>query len=544
MATFAKKTFDAARYAVSRPTYPRALYESILTYHEQSLEMPGTSAKWDHVVDLGCGTGQATAELLRPPRVEDGSAEPGEDIEEPLGFARATGVDPSPTMIEKATAHAATLGAHGASLKFVQSPAETLGFLEDQSVDMVVAAQAAHWFDWQRLWPELSRVLRHGGTVAFWVYSEFRLPQYPHLSPLITEYAQGSDPENSIGPYWEPGRRILNNHLLDIKAPLSGWDDLTRAFFTGEHYPDLPQPHLEPIMRKTMTWGGAGLHGYLNTFSALHNYHETFPEDLERSDGDIATRFLRTLMAAAEVPEGPEGEAQEIEVEWPLALVVARKELDPQDPWRQRQVALFERVDEVRKEWEQETATLPPPANLEETSDRLDQWVAVQGEVLEMVADEMMSLPDEVDEKYEDGRERYIDALEAHRSTLSWQQSFKESFDAALMLALQTEEEIGTEDCPAALARWLELMRERVKEVGGPLYELDKEEEGELDDEQISQLTEEQLLGYEKAEALDSIIRVAEELADAVPNEPISDLVRGLYISASAEVTKQVEFDE
>ncbi|KAJ7247623.1 hypothetical protein B0H12DRAFT_1124752 [Mycena haematopus] len=229
-------------------------------------------------------------------------------------------------MIEKATAHAATLGAHSASLKFVQSPAENLGFLEDQSVDMVVTAQAAHWFDWHRLWPELSRVLRHGGTVAFWVYSDFRLPQYPHLTPLITEYTQGSDPVTSIGPYWEPGRRIVNNHLLDITAPPSGWDDLTRVFFTGAHYPDLPQPHLEPIMRKTMTWGD--LHGYLNTFSALHNYHETFPEDLERSDGDILTRFVRSLMAAAEVPEGPEGEAQEVEVEWPLALVVVRKELD------------------------------------------------------------------------------------------------------------------------------------------------------------------------------------------------------------------------
>ncbi|KAF7370564.1 S-adenosyl-L-methionine-dependent methyltransferase [Mycena sanguinolenta] len=541
MATFAKRTFDAARYAVSRPTYPRALYESVLAYHEQSLEIPGTSARWDHVVDLGCGTGQATAELLQVPQVE---ADLSEEDERSLGFTRATGIDPSSKMIEEATAHAATLGARGASLKFVQSPAESLGFLQDQSVDMVVAAQAAHWFDWDRLWPELSRVLRHGGTVAFWIYSEFRLPQYPHLTPLITEYAQGSDPATSIGPYWEPGRRILNNHLLDIQAPPSGWDDLTRAFFTGAHYPDLPQPHLEPIMRKTMTWGGAGLHGYLNTFSALHKYHETFPEDLQRSDGDIATRFLRSLMAGAQVPEGPEGEAQEVEVEWPMALVVARKELDPEDPWRQRQVTLYNRVGELRKAWEQKTAALPPPANLEETSDRLDQWVASQADVLELVAEDMMSLPEEVDPKYEDGRERYINALEEHRSTLSWQQSFKESFDAALMLALQTEQEIGTEDCPAALARWLELMRERVKEVGGPLYELDKEAENELDDEVVAQLSEEQLLGYEKAEALDSIIRVAEELADAVPNEPISDLVRGLYISASAEVTKQVEFDE
>ncbi|KAF7356558.1 S-adenosyl-L-methionine-dependent methyltransferase [Mycena venus] len=544
MATFAKKTFDAARYAVSRPTYPRALFESVLTYHEQSLSIPGTSARWDHAVDLGCGTGQATTELLRPPQVEGELLEPGE--EPPLGFARVTGVDPSPKMIEGAVAHAATLGARGASLKFVQNPAENLKFLEDKSVDMVIAAQAAHWFDWDQLWPELSRVLRYGGTAAFWVYSEFRLPQYPHLTPLITEYAQGTDPATSIGPHWEPGRRILNNHLLDIQAPPSGWDDLTRVFFTGQHYPDLPQPHLEPIMRKTMTWGGAGLHGYLRTFSALHRFHEAFPGDLERTDGDIANRFLRSLMAAAEVPEGPEGEAQEVEVEWPLALVVARKELDPKDPWRQRQVNLYERVDALKQGWEEKIAELPPPANIDETSDRLDEWVDVQAEVLEMVEEEMFMLPavGEVDPKYEDGRERYLAAMEDQRSTLSWQQSFKQSFDTALALALDVEEEIGTEDCNAALARWLELMRQTVKEVGGPLYELDQEEAEGLTDEQIEQLSEEQLLGYEKAEALESIIRVAEELAEAVPNEPISDLVRGLYISASAEVTKQVEFGD
>lgn len=57
MATFAKSTFNAAKYAVSRPTYPRVLFDSVFTYHEQSLLIPGTNAGWEHAVDLGCGTG-------------------------------------------------------------------------------------------------------------------------------------------------------------------------------------------------------------------------------------------------------------------------------------------------------------------------------------------------------------------------------------------------------------------------------------------------------------------------------------------------------
>ncbi|KAK7012875.1 S-adenosyl-L-methionine-dependent methyltransferase [Favolaschia claudopus] len=475
MATFAKKSFDAAKYAVSRPTYPRALFESILSYHEQSLEIPGQVS-------------QATSELLLPQR-EGEILQPGEE-EPPLGFLRVTGIDPSPQMVGAATAHAASLGARGEALNFVQGPAENLKFLDDKSVDMVVAAQAAHWFDWERLWPELSRVLNYGGTVAFWVYSEFRLTKYPHLTPLITEYAQGTDPTTSIGPYWEPGRRILNNHLLDINAPSSGWDDVTRVFFTGDHYPrtsrTAPRTH----------------------HAALNRYQESFPEDLQRSDGDIATRFLRSLMASAEIPGGPEGEAQEVEVEWPLALV---------DPWRQRQTALYARP-----------RPSPPPATVEETSARLDEWVGVQKEVLDMVTEDMSTLPESVDPEYEHGRDP---------------QSFKQSFDTAMQIALDTEKEIGKENCPAALARWLELMREKVKEVGGPpSIQMDHEESEELSDAQIAELSDGQLASYEQAEALESIIRVAEELADAVPNEPISDLVRGLYTSASAEVTNQTEF--
>jgi hypothetical protein len=377
------------------------------------------------------------------------------------------------------------------------------------------------------------------------VYSEFRLPQYPHLTPLITEYAQGDDPLTSLGPHWEPGRAILNNHLLDIEDPTSGWADVTRVFFTGAHYPELPEPHLEPIMRKTMTWGGAGLHGYLRTFSALNRFHEQFPEDLEHAEGDIATRFLKQLMATAEVPLGPEGEAQEVEVEWPIALVIARKELDPNDPWRARHAALNERVDAVKAAWEAKTEELPPPINVEETATRLTEWIGVQGQVMDIVTEDLRALPAEVDEEYEgEGRERYIEMMEDQRTTLSWHQSFKQSFDTALELALETEKEIGREDVAAGLARWLELMRAQVKVVGGPLWELDDEQAEELTDEQIGALSEEQLLGYEKADALVAIIRVAQELAEAVPEEPISDLVRGLYISASAEVTKQVEFED
>ena len=69
-------------------------------------------------------------------------------------------------------------------------------------------------------------------------YSEFRLPRYPETTRLINEYAQGTDPEKSLGPHWErPGRTILDEHLQDIPDPETvvpgKFKDFERVYFTG-----------------------------------------------------------------------------------------------------------------------------------------------------------------------------------------------------------------------------------------------------------------------------------------------------------------------
>ena len=59
MATFAKGTYNAARYAAIRPTYPRQLFDFIFQYHEK-----GPKSRWATAVDLGCGTG-VSLDILR-----------------------------------------------------------------------------------------------------------------------------------------------------------------------------------------------------------------------------------------------------------------------------------------------------------------------------------------------------------------------------------------------------------------------------------------------------------------------------------------------
>lgn len=62
------------------------------------------------------------------------------------------------------------------------------------------------------------------------------------MTPLITAFAQGKDPVNSLGPYFErPGRTILENHLLDVPSPERVIDkervkliNEERVYFAGE----------------------------------------------------------------------------------------------------------------------------------------------------------------------------------------------------------------------------------------------------------------------------------------------------------------------
>ena len=63
-------------------------------------------------------------------------------------------------------------------------------------------AQAAHWYDYQKMWPETARILRKGGTAVFWVCPDLNLS----ACSLIT-YLNFSDIfliPNDIPPIFQP----------------------------------------------------------------------------------------------------------------------------------------------------------------------------------------------------------------------------------------------------------------------------------------------------------------------------------------------------
>jgi SAM-dependent methyltransferase len=113
------------------------------------------------VVDLGAGTGKLTRSLVE------------------LGH-RVTAVEPLPEMLDHL--RAAVPGAAA-----VLGTAEVIPLDEDSS-DVVIAAQAFHWFDHGRALPEIARVLRRGGHVALvWNTRDDRAPWVEKLSGIIGE---------------------------------------------------------------------------------------------------------------------------------------------------------------------------------------------------------------------------------------------------------------------------------------------------------------------------------------------------------------------
>ena len=155
----------AAAYDRGRPGYPR----------EAAAWLVGRDRA--QVLELGAGTGKLTAELVAL----------GHDV-------HAT--DPDEAML-------AILTERVPEARTSVAAAEELP-LADRSVDVVVAAQAFHWFDLDLALPEIARVLRPGGHLSLvWNQRDERIPWVKRLGRLIGTQEQEGDPSQ---PLVESGR--------------------------------------------------------------------------------------------------------------------------------------------------------------------------------------------------------------------------------------------------------------------------------------------------------------------------------------------------
>jgi trans-aconitate 3-methyltransferase len=237
------------------------------------------------------------------------------------GLARVVGVDPSEGMI----AQARDLTPPSAPIEYCHSSAEFLPFLADASVDLVVSAQAAHWFDRPRLFAELRRAVRPGGSLAFWGYKDPVFPGHSTASTILQHYCYEQSPDR-LGSYWPPGREIVRGNLRAIQPPLVDWEDVKRI----EYEPNLDIPRSgegKMFMTKTMTLAEAL--AYLRTSSAFHNWQQAHPERTARAAGglgDVIDECADEMIAADPIwSRSPNWAGEEVLLEWGTGLLLARR---------------------------------------------------------------------------------------------------------------------------------------------------------------------------------------------------------------------------
>jgi SAM-dependent methyltransferase len=226
---------QAADYARFRPDYPPALADWLAT------RAPGHAL----ALDLATGNGQAAVDLARH-------------------WARVCASDASARQLVHARPHP--------RVQYLRHAAERLPYRNGR-VDLVAAAQAAHWFDFDRFWPEVRRVLRPGGVCALWSYEKFRVDAA--VDAIVDAFYA-----DVIGPYWPPERRHVESGYRTLPFPLA------------------EEP--APAFALATDWDLDTVLAYLGTWSAVQRYRDArgadplpaLRQDLVRIWPDGAARRL------------------------------------------------------------------------------------------------------------------------------------------------------------------------------------------------------------------------------------------------------------
>lgn len=243
---------DAARYAVFRPVYPPLLVDWLASL------CPSKGL----ALDVGCGSGQLSWALARR-------------------FERVVATDASAEQIAKAVA--------SPKVRYVVAPAERSG-LEGGTADLVVAAQAAHWFELEAFYAEVKRVVRPGGIVALVCYERCVIDGGAIDAAVERLYS------GRLGAFWPPERRHVESGYRNLPFP----------------FDELPASEV-PRLEMTESWTRGQLLGYVATWSAVR-----------RASGGVAGGDADVLRPfAAELREVWPVEGKMV-VRWPLSVRVGR----------------------------------------------------------------------------------------------------------------------------------------------------------------------------------------------------------------------------
>lgn len=233
-------------YARFRPHYPAELAAYLASL------VPDNCL----AVDVGCGNGQLTQLIAEH-------------------FNAVIGLDPSADQIANARLHE-RITYHCASAEKMPVPGGT--------VNLVTAAQAAHWFNLPDFYNEVHRIAAPGCVVALISYGVLSLE--PGLDERFrTFYHQ------EIGPWWPPERALVDAGYATLDFPFN----------------EVAAPPLEI----SLEWTFNDFMGYVSTWSAVRNAQE-------------AGHTEAVLRFADEIFRMWGGESARRCIRWPIAMRIGR----------------------------------------------------------------------------------------------------------------------------------------------------------------------------------------------------------------------------
>ncbi|TCM70974.1 methyltransferase family protein [Acinetobacter calcoaceticus] len=237
-------------YHQARPTYPSSIIEEILK-HASERELA-----WD----CGAGSGQFT-QLLAP------------------YFEQVVATDLSQQQLHQAP--------HFDNVSYQVQPAEKTSFMS-QSFDVIAVAQAIHWFDFNKFYPEVYRCLKPDGLFAVIGYALIHV-EPPELNQLIqTLYFE------TLNGYWDAERRYIDECYRTIPFPF-------KSISTPEYH-------------MSYRWTGPQLLNYLSTWSGLKHYKQ------QRGTDPLIP--IQHYLAAHQL----DSHQSEIEVQFPILLRMGKRE--------------------------------------------------------------------------------------------------------------------------------------------------------------------------------------------------------------------------
>ena len=202
---FSKQSDLYARY---RPTYPKELYDYILSFVKEK------NMAWD------CATGNGQAAVV----LED-------------HFKKVIATDISAAQIEKAIAKA--------NIDYLVCPAESTPFKEN-TFDLVTVAQAYHWLKWDTFKKEVTRVCKPAAVIAVWMYYNHTTGD-DKIDKAVRDFY-----ENVTKPYWDYERKFVEEKYAAVEFD----------------YELLPGKTFDSIL----SWQREDLIGYISSWSAIQKY--------------------------------------------------------------------------------------------------------------------------------------------------------------------------------------------------------------------------------------------------------------------------------